>query len=288
MTPAERPCPVCGTCLAASLQPWLHRCAACGLWASDLVPGKGDAAVELAEWRTEALQPLRTENFRVVLDAVEEIRPLAEARLLEVGCGDGWFLELAGERGARATGIEPDESVAAGPLARALDVRVGPFPEAVREEGRFDAIVFNDVFEHLADPVAVLDRCRALLGDGGVLVFNLPDSRGLLHRVACALARIGIRGPLERLWQVGLESPHLFYFDSANLARLCTGRGFETVHRGQLASFRARGLWSRLKLDGRPAVVRGFAWVALVCALPLVSLGHPDILLQIAVPSERR
>jgi len=278
-----RRCPVCEHSLVPLLTSWLARCDGCGLWASSLSPvSRASQSVDLAEWRPQALEALRRQNFARILDALDDRRSLAGCDLLEVGCGDGWFLELAAARGAHAVGLEPDGHVAASPRERGLDIRIGWFPDDLDAEDRYDVVVFNDVFEHLPDPLSALRECRAMLREGGLLVLNLPDSGGVLYRVACALARIRIVGPLGRLWQQGLESPHLFYFDDANLSRLCGRAGFRTVHRESLTSFRAQGLWHRIRLGGAGPAVAGFQWLVLAGVSPLLTrLAPPDILLQI-------
>ena len=67
--------------------------------------------------------------------------------------------------------------------------------------GPFDAIIFNDVFEHLPDPIDAIVAVERLLADDGILVLNLPSSDGLFFRVSTLLNRLGWRGPYERLWQ---------------------------------------------------------------------------------------
>jgi 2-polyprenyl-3-methyl-5-hydroxy-6-metoxy-1,4-benzoquinol methylase len=73
-------------------------------------------------------------------------------------------------------GIEPDASSAAaasGVYDRVLAMRL----EDVREEfgGRFDAILFGDVLEHLPDPSSALVRVRAWLTAAGVVAASVPN-----------------------------------------------------------------------------------------------------------------
>jgi SAM-dependent methyltransferase len=133
------------------------------------------------------------------------------------------------------------------PSAGAL--RVGFFPEALETGEQFDIITFNDVLEHLPDPAAVTAECARRLVPGGVLVLNLPTSTGLLFRIGLLAARAGSTASLARLWQAGLPSPHLWYFDPRGLGRLAGQHGFDVVHEGRLPAVSRKGLWGRVHSD---------------------------------------
>jgi 2-polyprenyl-3-methyl-5-hydroxy-6-metoxy-1,4-benzoquinol methylase len=270
---------------------WAARCPRCGTWASSLEPeinARNEHVTTGTEIDTEAriagLERLRRENFRDVLDRIGALVPLSGARLLDVGSAHGWFLEEASARGVRATGVEPEEDVAAGPLSRGLDVRCGYFPDALDEEETFDVITFNDVLEHIPDARATLAACARLLRPGGVLSINIPNADGLGYRVAGAAARVGVHGPFERFWQYGLPSPHCHYFTRAGLARLVEDNGFAVEEIGALSAISRDGLWERVHTFRRttPASVAGFAalWVA---APALNRPRNSDIVLMLAL-----
>ena len=75
-------------------------------------------------------------------------------------------------------------------------------------------------FEHLPEPAAAAVAAEALLRPGGLLVLNVPSSRGALFRLSAVLARLGLPGPYERLWQKEFASPHVSYFARRSLAAL--------------------------------------------------------------------
>jgi 2-polyprenyl-3-methyl-5-hydroxy-6-metoxy-1,4-benzoquinol methylase len=208
--------------------------------------------------RIAGLEEFRRENFRVVLDRLEELRPLREASVLDVGSAYGWFVDEADRRGAQAEGIEPDEHVA----ARAIGpVRVGTFPSALSSSDQFDVIAFNDVLEHLPDPREAVEVCRQRLRPRGLLSVNIPTADGLAFRVACALARAGIDGPYRRLWQQELASPHTHYFSTQGIVRLVESSGLHVRAIGSLPSVIRKGLWQRVHTvhGPTPSSVFGFA-----------------------------
>lgn len=270
---------------------WAARCPDCGTWASSLEPQINAPNEHVAsgtqidtEARIAGLERLRRENFRDVLDRIGALVPLDGARLLDVGSAHGWFLEEAAARGARATGVEPEEDVAAGPIGRGLDVRPGFFPNALDQEETFDVITFNDVLEHIPDARATLAACAQFLRPGGVLSINIPNADGLGYRVAGTAARVGVRGPFERFWQYGLPSPHCHYFTRAGLTRLVGDSGFAVGGVGALSAISRDGLWERVHTFRRttPASIVSFA--ALWAAAPVLNRPrNSDIVLMLAL-----
>lgn len=246
-------CSVCGNEMRTRLEPWCRQCPACGTWASTLAVGiNSEAHLGLdEELRETGLAELRHHNFTVVVDRLLAHGLVSGSRVLDVGSAHGWFLAAARDRGLEAEGIEPDEAVAArsGGL-----VRVGFFPDALEAEERFDAITYNDVLEHLPDVDTAVAASIHHLAPGGLLSVNIPNSRGLFYRLAIVCHRLGMRSAFRRLWQVGLPSPHLWFFDSAGLTRLCERHGVELVASLPLDSVSRSGLWQRAHADRRPSV----------------------------------
>lgn len=282
-----RPCVVCGTPVRIAVAEWAARCPQCGTWASSLEPEINAATSLAAEIdpaaRVSGLERLRRENFNCVLDRLDAFAPLAGARLLDVGSAHGWFLEEAAARGADATGIEPDEEVAAKPLSRGLAVRSGYFPEVVADSESFDIVTFNDVLEHIPDVRATLQACARVVRPGGILSVNIPSADGLGYHVASTAARLGVRGPFERFWQYGLPSPHCHYFTRASLAKLMTECGFVVEEISALSAISREGLWDRVHTFRRTSAASIASFAALWLAAPLLNRPRlSDIVLVLA------
>jgi 2-polyprenyl-3-methyl-5-hydroxy-6-metoxy-1,4-benzoquinol methylase len=285
-------CAICSARMRQSASGWRFDCPQCGFLASTLAPSIGvDAATIDEAEREHALVGIRHRSFAHLLDRLESTAPPDQRRLLDVGCAHGWFLDLARERGYRVKGIEPDAAIADIARAKGHDVVTGFFPQDLRPDERFDVIVFNDVFEHLPDPRAVLRATRERLSDGGQLLLNLPSSRGIVYRVAHVLHGAGVRGPHDRLWQAGLPSPHLSYFHPDCLARLVAGESFDETERGTLPLYDVPTLWSRLRFArGTSLPVAAATWLALASMSPFLRWLPADISYQIfrVRPTPRR
>jgi 2-polyprenyl-3-methyl-5-hydroxy-6-metoxy-1,4-benzoquinol methylase len=277
-------CIVCGTPKAAGLADWHSTCVSCAYESGALEGGINEqehmARLDENE-RETGLKALRLENFREIVAYARQFAAPGATRLLDVGSAHGWFLEMAGDH-FDVLGVEPDVEVGTRAAARGLAVRSGYFPQALADGEHFDVIVFNDVIEHIPDIRSALAACAARLNTGGILILNLPNSRGFFYRLSKVLARIGWRGPFDRLWQKDLPSPHVHYFRLENLARLVGQHGFELVHSAELPSLRAKGLLARMRCVGNvPAVSLYAQYLVILCAIPVLRVFPSDIIVGI-------
>ena len=117
-----------------------------------------------------------------LLDVIGRYVPCG--RLLDAGCGPGLLLDEARRRGHAVLGLELSHFAARHATEQlGLDVREVALEDFEDGEG-FDVVVMADVVEHLADPVAGIDRAAALLRPGGVLCVTTPDPSSSTARIA--------------------------------------------------------------------------------------------------------
>lgn len=208
---------------------------------------------------------------------LKQIQPKKRLKLLDVGAAHGWFLDAAVDD-FDVLGIEPDEVIFEATSSQGKPIRLGYFPNALLAQETFDVITFNDVIEHLPNINAVLLACYERLNENGYLLVNLPNSRGFFYRVAKLLHSFNIKTPFERLWQKGMPSPHVHYFNPKNLIKLVNSHGFSEVTRGTLPSLKLNGLFTRISYTGE----YNFFAIILVCfftmtALPILKFLPKDI-----------
>lgn len=283
MTLAMNDCVVCSGKLSQGRAHWHTVCRSCAYEGAALEPSiNATQQVPVDEDEREiGLRGIRMENFRDLVAQIGRFSSDGQRKLLDVGCAHGWFLETARQR-FDVLGIEPDEFVAGRTQARGLPVRVGFFPDVLGDHEKFDVVVFNDVIEHLPDIRAAVAAVNLHLNPGGLLVLNLPNSRGFFYRTSKLLSRFGWGAPFERLWQKDLPSPHVHYFDRRNLARLVGAHGFDQLHTTDLPSVRARGLLARIRCAGTSGTAGVYLqYAAALASLPLVRMFESDIVLSI-------
>lgn len=274
-------CPVCGHDLAPGLTSWHLVCGRCRYEGSLKTPSINEHSAHALldeQNRAAGLKALRQTNFRTILETLDSLSVRHGASILDVGCAHGWFLELA-QKDYRPLGLEPDRAVFEATQARKLAVRNGYFPDALDENEVFDVIVFNDVFEHIPDVGATLAAIRRHLAPDGLLVLNLPNSRGFFYALAKVLRRFGMAGPFDRLWQVGFPSVHVHYFDRANASALCVREGFRVVHTQSLPALSRHGLKERIACDRKIGRLRAtLLFLMLRCGLPILGRLPSDIM----------
>lgn len=200
------------------------RCNACGLVRSDPVADAEALARLYAQSRFD--YSAEVENLRQTYGrylARLSRWGAAKGALLEVGCGNGFFLEEALTQGyAPVRGIEPSRAavaqahprVASGIVCDILRPGVGP------ADG-LDVICLFQVLDHVPDPNALLTECfRRLKPRGLILCLN--------HDVAAWSARL-LRG---RSPIVDIE--HTYLYDRRTMQALFAANGYRVLEAGSV------------------------------------------------------
>jgi len=220
-------CLVCGGALGPARIPGLLACRACGFVTADVRLSDAELAAlygpdyfhgeEYHDYLAEEAS-LR-DNFRRRLVTLRRVVPgLAQARLFEIGCAYGFFLDEARGHVAAAAGMDIAEAAVAHGAARfGVDARCGDYL-ATPLPAPPDVIAMWDTIEHLPRPDLFLEKAAADLAPGGHVAITTGD-------IGSAFARF--RG---RRWRMIHPPTHLHYFSAATLSKLLEAKGFEVVH----------------------------------------------------------
>ncbi|OBF76920.1 SAM-dependent methyltransferase [Mycobacterium sp. 852002-51613_SCH5001154] len=162
--------------------------------------------------------------YRYTRQEMLPFMPTDAQRVLELGCAEGVFAAAVKERtGAEVWGIEFSAQAAEHARKRIDRVLVGDANAQIAElpDSYFDAVVCNDVLEHLVDPTATLKQLRAKLRPGGVVVASIPNIR-----YAPALSKIVFRKDFPQDDQGIFDRTHLRFFTRKSIVRLFESAGF--------------------------------------------------------------
>lgn len=142
---------------------------------------------EIAKFEALAARWWDTQSEFKPLHAINPLRcnwidrhsPVAQQRVLDVGCGGGILCEALAQRGARVTGID----MGAAPLAvaRLHSLETGVSVDylqttaedmAAQHSGEFDIVTCLEMLEHVPQPASVIAACGKLVKPGGHLYFS--------------------------------------------------------------------------------------------------------------------
>jgi 2-polyprenyl-3-methyl-5-hydroxy-6-metoxy-1,4-benzoquinol methylase len=103
----------------------------------------------------------------------------AGLRLLDVGCGGGWFLRLCKKLGAIEQGVEPSRHAAEMAAAQGLHIFQGTLEDYIGQVPsgtQFDVITASHVIEHTPNPVSTLSAMKRLLAPDGYIWIAVPNA----------------------------------------------------------------------------------------------------------------
>ncbi|HQR32104.1 MAG TPA: class I SAM-dependent methyltransferase [Blastocatellia bacterium] len=159
------------------------------------------------------------QHNRAYAKSVTEMQRLtADDLVIEVASNDGSLLRCFQELGVKTLGIDPATNVAA--MARANGVEtINEFfsletAQKVRAEyGPAKAVIGNNVLAHVDDTQDFLRGCKAVIGENGLVIIEMPYLGDLLNRTEYDT----------------IYHEHLCYFSVTSLMRLCESAGLRIV-----------------------------------------------------------
>jgi 2-polyprenyl-3-methyl-5-hydroxy-6-metoxy-1,4-benzoquinol methylase len=155
-------------------------------------------------------------EFKKVLDFI----PFKNAKILDIGCGEGYFLKLAKEKGFEAFGIDFNEKAIE--IAKEKFGLKNVYPYTIEEfiekfpNEKFDIICFFQLLEHLDDPLKFMKNIKKILKENGYIAFSLPNPK-----------RFSLYFNLREPWD--FPPHHLTRWDEKSINKLLNITGFEIL-----------------------------------------------------------
>ena len=141
-----------------------------------------------------------------------------KGKLLDIGCGGGFFLKTAEERGWEPHGIDivPGFVEFARDELQLKNVNCRSLEELEYKKHFFDVIVLWDLIEHLPHPSNFLKTINQLLRPDGLLVIWTPNARNSAW--------------LKKNWFGYQPLQHLYFFSPGTLNQTLQSTGFRVVY----------------------------------------------------------
>ena len=161
---------------------------------------------------------IKESRLRAAESQVELVRKYKDGvHLLDVGCGEGFFLFNASKAGYSAKGVELSRNAAA--YARrefGLNVEGKPLEEMQLPENYFDVVTMWQVLEHVPLPLMILKEVHRVLNPGGMLIITTPDIEGMLAKI------------FQRKWW-NVRMLHINQFTTKTLTNILKNAGFKNI-----------------------------------------------------------
>jgi len=137
---------------------------------------------------------------------------------LEIGCGNGFFLEVALDLGFKNVyGVEPSHQAVAAASPRVRNkIRSEMFDPSSFSSNQFDVISFFHTIDHVLNPNQFLTGCYGLLSDSGIVLC-------ICHNVESLPAKL----LAERCPIIDVE--HICLFSKSTLSRIFEKNGFNVI-----------------------------------------------------------
>lgn len=194
----------------------LVRCRTCGLVRS--TPTVNPAELYTLYSKSRLTYDEEIENlvvsYKRALEPVLHTLPRS-AKLLEVGCGNGFMVKTLSDIGYTGTyGIEPSsDAVKKAPRSVRRYIKQSILKPGIFAEESFDFIFFFQTLDHIPDPNGFLKECYRLLKKGGyILAFN--------HNIDSIGAKLlGENSPI-------IDIEHTFLYSPSSISILFKKNGF--------------------------------------------------------------
>lgn len=133
-----------------------------------------DVHAEMYKESNFMVRGLFNKRFDLIYDFIKDKKNI---KLLDVGCGDGFFLEKIKNLGFDVYGTDISKKR----LKRAAKKMVGVKLFNYKAEDMpfknnfFDIIICTDVLEHVEDPSKVINEMKRLAKNGGFVIVSFPN-----------------------------------------------------------------------------------------------------------------
>lgn len=170
----------------------------------------------------EAVKHLKSQRqeFESYAKNIFDFLPNCSGKLLDIGCGFGWVVKEAKNRGFDATGIDQSRVYTTlGKNTLGVNLQNTSLEKFTTKE-KFDVIVLNHVLEHIKDPAPFLKKIRVLLKADGVFFVATPNIDSLMSKI------------FRKKWYGLQPFQHVWQFTPDTLLKLLQKNEFK-VHRMQ-------------------------------------------------------
>jgi len=154
----------------------LIKCSDCGFVFMEKIPTAEELNSHYSRYSyegEESISPLTIKRYHQLLDEFEPYRKTG--RLLDVGCGRGWFLQEAKKRGWDVFGTEYSETAVELCRSHGIEMHSGALRKSLFPDQHFDIVTSFEVIEHINNPNEDLALISNFVRKGGLFYCTTPN-----------------------------------------------------------------------------------------------------------------
>lgn len=196
----------------------LVKCSNCEFVFMEKIPTEKDLQdyYGLYEYNINQKPPASTiDSYKILLDDFEKYRKTN--KLLDVGCGRGWFLDEAKKRGWEVYGSEYAEEAISLCRSKGLQMHQGKLTKNAFKSLSFDVVTSFEVIEHINNPNEELEIIHTFLRKGGLFYCTTPNFNSVMRLY------------LKSSYNVICYPEHLSYYTKKTLTRVCENNGLKKL-----------------------------------------------------------
>ncbi len=167
---------------------------------------------------------------------VKKLNPSSNDRILDAGCGDGYYLFLLNrlDLNIKLVGVDADEKALASAAQNLKDKQIklvrGDVSNLPFAKDIFDGVILSEVLEHLNNDAIALAEARRVLQPGGKLVVSVPNLNYpfLWDPVNWCLQRL-FNSHIKRGFWAGIWNQHLRLYTQNELKKVLKDAGLKNV-----------------------------------------------------------
>lgn len=219
-TNTHKKCLICNSPQLQPLQDYeethLCKCRSCSFVFSKQIPSKEELIAHYEGYgRNDYLSPITIKRYNEILDEFEKYRKTN--RIIDVGCGIGYFLEVAKERGWEVYGTEYTDQAIEICEGKNISMEQGALDPNNYPSEYFDIITSFEVLEHINNPQEELASFYKILRKGGLVYFTTPNFNSLL------------RYRLKSHYDIITYPEHLSYYTPSTIHKVFKKSGFKSI-----------------------------------------------------------
>ena len=195
---------------------YLVQCSKCSFVFCKRIPTEEELVNYYKDYPSDhLLSPITVKRYHELLDTFEHYKKTN--KILDIGCGDGYFLREAKNRGWQVYGTEFSDHAYEIGKKKGITMHKGILNPENYSFRDFDVITSFEVIEHINNPKEEVENINKLLRTGGLFYFTTPNFNSISRLIS------------KLPWNVILYPEHLSYYTAGSMNRFLTKKGFEKI-----------------------------------------------------------